>query len=390
MTLDYSKKNLCFFTYLFMQSTIVTCADISYLNNTIRNYFADTRHHEPQFKDYKAMSKEFIFSEFKKFGLDTEYHYFNDSSFGDTIFTNVIGVLKGANFGKDSDKVVGLLAHYDTVSTTKGVDDNGAGVAAILEVARQLHQQKSKREHTVIFISPDLEEYLLKGSYNFIKDWLPTWSNKHYGAPYALLNTTQGCIVLDTMMEYNNSDNSQLIPQEAVAAFQQYFPGTMQSVASDGFEGDFLTLIYRKTPDSALAENFKQSWEAQGRQEFEIESFALPVEEGLPSGIKLKLFGHFLRSDHTNFWRANIPAIFITDSADFRGDMIHCYHNHCDNIEVMLTDDNLRFLAKTADSLARTVNDLAKVLETSGKGSSSPCIVTTAVSIIIFVIFLQL
>ena len=40
-----------------------------------------------------------------------------------------------------------------------GVDDNGAGVAAILEVARQLHdERKSSRENTLIFISPDLEE----------------------------------------------------------------------------------------------------------------------------------------------------------------------------------------------------------------------------------------
>ena len=43
-------------------------------------------------------------------------HYF----FQGASFSNVIGVKKGANFGKSSDKVLMLLAHYDTVDTTKG------------------------------------------------------------------------------------------------------------------------------------------------------------------------------------------------------------------------------------------------------------------------------
>ena len=35
-------------------------------------------------------------------------------------FINVIGVLKGENFGTADDKIVGIGAHYDTVNTTAG------------------------------------------------------------------------------------------------------------------------------------------------------------------------------------------------------------------------------------------------------------------------------
>lgn len=36
-----------------------------------------------------------------------------------------------------------------------GVDHNGSGVAALLEVARQLRSKKEKLKHTVIFLSSD-------------------------------------------------------------------------------------------------------------------------------------------------------------------------------------------------------------------------------------------
>ena len=43
-----------------------------------------------------------------------------------------------------------------------GVDDNGSGVAALLEVIRQItdmNKKGTKREYTIIFVSFDLEEY---------------------------------------------------------------------------------------------------------------------------------------------------------------------------------------------------------------------------------------
>lgn len=36
-------------------------------------------------------------------------------------FTNVIGIRKGKNFGTQSDRIIGVCAHYDTVRNTKGI-----------------------------------------------------------------------------------------------------------------------------------------------------------------------------------------------------------------------------------------------------------------------------
>ena len=58
-----------------------------------------------------------------------------------------------------------------------------------------------------------------------------------------------------------------------------------------------------------------------------------------------------------------------TISANFRGDMIHCYHNPCDNLDVMLTDDNIRFLGKTADSITKTLDQLSAPYQSDGRHS---------------------
>ena len=47
-------------------------------------------------------------------------------------------MLKSSQTGTANDKIVILGAHYDTMPNTTGVDDNGSGVTALLEVAKQI------------------------------------------------------------------------------------------------------------------------------------------------------------------------------------------------------------------------------------------------------------
>lgn len=44
-----------------------------------------------------------------------------------------------------------------------------------------------------------------------------------------------------------------------------------------------------------------------------------------------------------------------------------CYHENCDNLEVMLTDENLMFLDKITDTLIATIGNLSDSYTTSGK-----------------------
>ena len=67
----------------------------------------------------------------------------------------------------------------------------------------------------------------------------------------------------------------------------------------------------------------------------------------------------FLRSDHYRFWNAepSLPAVFLTDTTDFRGYMQQCYHHHCDDIS-HVTPKMMKFLGRTADSLVGVARNM--------------------------------
>lgn len=75
---------------------------------------------------------------------------------------NIIAVKEGA-----SDKTVVLGTHYDSVDVGNGVDDNGSGVAVVLEAARVLKDAETPQ--TIQFIFFGAEEAGLCGSDYHVK-----------------------------------------------------------------------------------------------------------------------------------------------------------------------------------------------------------------------------
>ena len=67
--------------------------------------------------------------------------------------TNLLGTVP-ATAGASAYYVVG--AHYDTVPSTPGADDNASAVAVLLELARSLRQARLKAP--VLFVAFTLEE----------------------------------------------------------------------------------------------------------------------------------------------------------------------------------------------------------------------------------------
>ena len=57
-------------------------------------------------------------------------------SSGSAAGTNILGVLPGRMWGRAGDRVLVVGAHWDTVTNTGGLDDNGSGVAAMLELGK--------------------------------------------------------------------------------------------------------------------------------------------------------------------------------------------------------------------------------------------------------------
>ena len=77
-----------------------------------------------------------------------------------------------------------------------------------------------------------------------------------------------------------------------------------------------------------------------------------------PSLIRTKL-ANFFRSDHYRFWDANpsLPAVFLTDSADFRGYMVQCYQKDCDDMS-QVTPEMMKFLGRTSANMAELATSL--------------------------------
>ena len=86
--------------------------------------------------------------------------------------TNIVGILPGKKFGTKEDRVLVVGAHWDTVKVSPGFNDNGSGVAALIELARAFAQAECEQEYTLILVALDLEEYGTQGALAFVQDIL--------------------------------------------------------------------------------------------------------------------------------------------------------------------------------------------------------------------------
>jgi Peptidase family M28 len=84
---------------------------------------------------------------------------------GCTQVQNFIAVLKGSNSG---DAIM-LTTHYDSVPAGPGAGDAGAGVAALIEIARILKAESSFK-NDIIFLITDGEEGGLRGAQGFASE----------------------------------------------------------------------------------------------------------------------------------------------------------------------------------------------------------------------------
>lgn len=86
----------------------------------------------------------------------------DDAGFGRT--ANIIARLGGT----ESTGTVYLTAHYDSVSSGPGANDDGVGVAAILETVRALRESESSLRNDLVVLLTDAEEPGLLGAEAFV------------------------------------------------------------------------------------------------------------------------------------------------------------------------------------------------------------------------------
>ena len=104
-----------------------------------------------------AAVRDYIIAELRTLGIEPERHeatvpdYFEQD--GSVSIVNVVARIPG----KANTKAVALMAHYDTVPTTPGANDNAAAVAAMLETARAFRSGPPANNDLVLLFT-DAEE----------------------------------------------------------------------------------------------------------------------------------------------------------------------------------------------------------------------------------------
>ncbi|XP_022789247.1 uncharacterized protein LOC111328956 isoform X2 [Stylophora pistillata] len=387
---------LWFFAILcVLQSNIFTAAtQKEYSDRTeslmdFLKHFNHNRHHVTN-PVGKKKAQEFISQTFQDLGLVTWFEKFKPDYPKYATGENIVGMLPGKLAGSPDDRLFLIGAHYDTMRTTShGTDDNGSGVVAMLQVAKQLAKDFSNctRSFSVVFVAFDFEEWELYcsnqtvtprcacgsidcGSRAFVANF-----TRFYNGSLKSNGKFQGAIIMDTMFNYNTTSNSQRLPP----GVDKLAPEIYHQIKEDEFRGYFLSMVGRGVDDAALLNSFwyhySQVKSALGNKTT-IYQVNLPFH-GPPSPQDEYWYGDFLRSDHVSFWSYNpsMSAIFLSDTADQRGYMTSCYHQNCDSLS-HVTPEMLQFLQKTTDTILAMANDVTK-LSCDGSWSQTTTTTTT-------------
>lgn len=271
--------------------------------------------------------EEYLADSFAGLGLRVSAHSFE--ALGST-YRNVVASLPPTRDTRPQDDGTPLAplllaAHYDTVEGSPGADDNASALAVLLETAERLRQMERAQE--ILCLAFCLEEEGLLGSLAYAADLR------------AARRTIVGAIVLECVGYASEDEGSQSSP-----------PGTPVAAPTTG---NFLAIV----GNSASAGLAAAATEA-ARLHVPVVPLVVPGQgERLPDTR---------RSDHAAFWQHGLPAVMLTDTANFRNPH---YHRPTDTIDTL----NLEFLTNVAAAVTSIATRLAGPSPRPMDGTNGPC-----------------
>jgi Zn-dependent M28 family amino/carboxypeptidase len=226
-------------------------------------------------------------------------------------YRNIEATLPGSTKPKE---IVVVGAHYDTAGPFPGANDNGSGVAAVLELARTFRGSELPRtlrfvlfpnEEPPFFLSPEM------GSFVYAKACRERRENV-----VAMLS-------LETIGYYSDERGSQSYP-----IADETYPDTGNFI---GFVGDVASgaLVHE------CIRVFRET------TQFPSEGIAAPAE--IP-GIGW--------SDHWSFWQHGYKALMVTDTAPFRYPHYHTSDDTPDKLDYERTARVVRGLERVVRSIS--------------------------------------
>ena len=215
-----------------------------------------------------------------------------------------------------ADEIVVIGAHYDSIPGCPAANDNGSGVAAMLEIARLLADRTFER--TLRFVA-------------FVNEEPPFFQTSRMGSMVYAQRCRQrrekvvAMISLETIGYYSDEPASQSYP----FPFSLFYPSVGNFI---GFIGNLASRRLVRRVVSSFREHTS----------FPCEGAAVP---GWITGIGW--------SDHWAFWKAGYPALMATDTALFRYPWYHTPQDTVDKID-------FERMALVVAGLANVVEDLAQ------------------------------
>ena len=222
--------------------------------------------------------------------------------------------------GAGNARLIVIGAHYDSAQSAVGADDNGSGVAALLELARLLKsvQPAEGLEMRLVF---------------YVNEELPWFATEKMGSlVHASGLAREGrevvaMLSLETIGWYSDAQGSQRYP----FPFNLLYPST----------GDFIGFVANPRSRSLLHRV--------------IGSFRRHAAFPSEGAVGLESIAGVSWSDQWAYWQFGWPAVMVTDTAPFRYPHYHTLRD---------TPDKLDY-----ERLARVVQGLEGVLRDLASGS---------------------
>ena len=257
-------------------------------------------------KESLDLAKDYIIGQFHSYKykiIQQEYEISNET------YSNIGVELSG----KDKPEEIFIIgAHYDSVIRSPGANDNGSGIAALLELARVFKDKNFSRTiRFVAFVNEEPPHYHTNNMGSFV-----------YANECALKKEKIiGMLSLETIGYYRDEIGSQKYP----FPFSLFYPK----------KGNFIAFVGNISSRSFVRETIQVF-----RQHAVIPSEGIAAPSFIP-GISW--------SDQWSFWLNNYPGIMITDTAPFR---YPYYHSTQD------TPDKINY-----EKMVHVIEGLKKVLE---------------------------
>jgi len=224
---------------------------------------------------------------------------------------NVFAEIAGASRPQE---LVVVGAHYDSVRGAPGANDNGSGVAAVLELARAFRGwQPARTWRLVLFVNEEPPFFRTE----------EMGSHVHVAGARARGERIAAMFSIETIGWYSDAPGSQHYP----FPFSAFYPD----------RGDFLAFV-GNLASRDLVHRTVAAFRTAAR--FPSEGVAAP---GWIPGVDW--------SDQWAFWRAGIPGVMVTDTAPYRYPHYHTAQDTPDKVDY-------ERLARVVDGLERTFRAL--------------------------------